>query len=120
MAMAPPIPPIIPGIPLTLWMPKVSKIFQFLSNHPVKYYIPSTHIAPEIAPKIMHPAGLTNKPVHEPAPIDPHRDPLNKSITENFPFINTLIANETITLAHIAKIVFIITTDFSKGVWVRY
>lgn len=112
IAIAPPIPPIIPGRPLTLWIPKVSKIFQCLSNHPVKYYIPSTQTIPEIAPKIMHPAGLTNKPVLDPAPIEPHKDPLNKSITENFPFMKTLIAKDAKTLAHIAKIVFIITTDF--------
>lgn len=120
MAIALANPPIIPGMPLTLCTPKVSKIPHFFSNHPDKYFIPNTQTVPEIAPKIMHPAGLTNNPVQEPAPMLPQREPLNRSITENLSFKNMLRANETITLEHIDKIVFIITIDFSKGDCVRY
>lgn len=93
-------------------MPKVSKIFQFLYNHPVKYYIPRTQATPDAAPKSMHPAGLTNKPALEPAPIHPQSEPLNMSMTENLFLIKILIAKDAKTLAHIDKIVFIITIDF--------
>ena len=110
----------IPGNPLTLCMPKVSKIFKFLSIHPVKYSIPKQHTAPETAPSIIHAHGFTNNPVLDPAPIQPDKEPLNKSMTENLPLIKMLTANEAITLPHIERIVFIMTMDFSNGVYVRY
>ena len=93
-------------------MPKVSNNVSLRYKYPVKYYIPTTHVIPEIAPRIMHAQGFTNNPALEPAPMHPHKDPLNRSITENFFLINTLIAKDAITLQHIDNIVFIMTTDF--------
>ena len=76
----------IPGSAFTLCTPNVSYKLNFYSKNFIKYCIPKTQIIPDAAPINIQAAGLQKSPVLDPTPITPANEPLNKSITLNFPF----------------------------------